>query len=125
MPDTLASCGNTSRSYNIINTHQITHTQADAMTTASNYQLRFTNLVKDEVTHIENLVRQKQRKMTNDQVEAEFRDWVPDTGFSCSRYTKIFKLTELYWLIKSFIAQVVEDTGQQQQAILSQTGFNG
>lgn len=40
------------------------------------------------------------------------------TRGSHSRDTKIFKLTEILWLSKSFIAQVVVERGQQQQAIL-------
>jgi hypothetical protein len=45
-------------------------------------------------------------------LEAEFLDSVPDTSFSRSKNTKVFKLIELYGLNKAFIEHVIEEKGQ-------------
>jgi hypothetical protein len=76
--------------------HCITQAQVDAMVVAANYQHHFPKLIKDEVAHIENLVKGKRQKTTNEQVEADFLDWLPNMGFSHSRNTKNFRPIELY-----------------------------
>jgi hypothetical protein len=43
---------------------------------------------------------------------------VQDQGFSILRDAKIFRVIEMYWMTKALIAQVVEERGLQQQAIL-------
>jgi hypothetical protein len=68
----------------------------DAMKDAKNFQERFSKDVKKEVTTMEQDIYQKRSNLFNLQLEIEFKDWVPDTGYSRSRDTKVFNLVELY-----------------------------
>jgi hypothetical protein len=40
--------------------------------------------------------------MSNEQIQEEFEGWIPDLGFSRTRDTTICRLTELYWMNKTF-----------------------
>jgi hypothetical protein len=90
----------------------------EAMKNAENFHCRFAQDVKNEVATMKQTICQKRRKLTKLQLETEFMHWVPDIRYSRSRESKTFKLIELYWLNKAFIAQVVDERGQQHQAIL-------
>ena len=54
-----------------------------------------------------------------EQIDEKYVNWVLDTCFFISKDSKYMKLVELYWLKKSFISQVIEEKGKQQQDILS------
>lgn len=93
------------------------------MEVAARYKRRFPTAIKEEVERTENLVREKHGNTSSNNIDAELMDWIPDKGFSWSKDAKYFKLVELYWYNKSFIVQVVEEHGVQQQGILDKLDF--
>jgi len=74
------------------------------MKAVTNYHCQFLEVVKYEMDAIEQTICEKRWDLSKYHLEAEFMDWVPNTSFSKSRDTKVFKLIELYWLNKSFIS---------------------
>ena len=42
--------------------------------------------------------------------------WILDTSYSESRDTNIFGMIKIYWLVKSLIAQAIEERDFQQQS---------
>lgn len=67
---------------------------------------------------METTIHNKCQKLSKDHVEAEFAGWILDPRYSRTCDTKIFRLTELYWLNKVFITQIVEEWESQYQDIL-------
>lgn len=68
---------------------------------------------------MEEAVRRKRKQVTRKELEAEFMQWVPNSGFSRTRDTKIFLLVELYILDEQGIhCPVVEEKATKQEAIL-------
>lgn len=80
--------------------------------------MQISTKIKATMATMEEDIKRKRQKLSKDDLEAKFKEWVPDSGNSRTRDTKIFKLIELYWMNKDFIAQVVEERGNQQQAIM-------
>lgn len=81
--------------------------------------------MKEVVERIENWVRKKRQQSTVEEMAAELMSWIPDPGVSRSREIKYLKMIALYWINKAFIADVVEETGMQQQAILQKLNKMG
>ena len=65
------------------------------------------------------MVSDKRKHIPIEQIDEKSVNWVLDTSFFRSNDTKYMKLVELYWVNKSFISQVIEEQGKQQQEILS------
>lgn len=76
------------------------------MEAAECYHKRFYADIKAEVAEIEDKVRED--------VDEVLLHWIPDTQFSRSRDTEFFRMVELYWHAKSFIALVIEEKGFQK-----------
>jgi hypothetical protein len=53
----------------------------------------------------------------------ELLQWMPDTRFLLSQDTKLFRMVEIYWHNKSFIAQIIEEKGFRHKAILHKLDF--
>lgn len=96
----------------------ITKAQTNTMRGAVDFHCKFPTETKAEVANMEHAIKRKRWKLPKEQLEAEFKEWVPDSSYSRTRDTKIFKLIELYWLNKAFITQVVEEKSSQQQAMM-------
>lgn len=43
---------------------------------------------------MEKKLKWQRQQLTKEQLEADFKDWIPDSGYSRTRDTKNFKLTE-------------------------------
>jgi hypothetical protein len=74
----------------------------------TNYHSQFLENIKQEMDAMEHIIHKEIREISKLQLEDEFMDSVLDPCFSRSRNTKVFKLIELYWLNKAFVAQVIE-----------------
>lgn len=87
--------------------HQrITLAKKEAMEAADCYHKRLSTDIKPEVGEIEDKVRED--------VDEVLLHWIPDTQFSRGRDTEFFRMVELYWHTKSFIALVIEEKAFQK-----------
>jgi hypothetical protein len=83
---------------------KITRAQAEAMQAAWNYHSRFPEDIKKKIDRMEKKVKRKRRGTPNEELKEEYVNWIPDTGFSRSRDSKVLRMIKLYWTNKSFIA---------------------
>lgn len=70
------------------------------------------------VANMDQVIKLKRWRLSQERLEAEFKEWASDISYSRTMDTKIFKFIELYWLNNIFIAQVEEEKGSQQQVIM-------
>lgn len=98
--------------------HHFTRAEKEAQATANFYHSRFPDSIKEEVDQMEVAIREKGKNISNEQIQEEFEGWFQGPRFSRKRDTKIFRITEMYWMTKALFAQVVEKRNLQQQVIL-------
>lgn len=96
--------------------HQrITLAKKEAMEAADRYDKRFSADIKAEVAEIEDKLRED--------VDEVLLLRIPDTQFSRTRDTKFFRMVELYWYTKSFIALVIEENKSFIALVIEEKGF--
>jgi hypothetical protein len=83
----------------------------DSMKVAKDFHKRFSFEFIEEMAQMQNLVLQKKKRLSKEKIEAKFEGWIPHTSFSYIWYRKIFRLIEIYWLNKAFIAQFQSHEG--------------
>jgi hypothetical protein len=60
------------------------------------YRSRFFETIKVELEGMEECIEAKRQKLSSDQIQVEFEDWVQDPMFSRTRDTKFSWIIETY-----------------------------
>jgi hypothetical protein len=97
----------------------------EARGVAMKYHRGFSSNIKAELVRIEKKVRERRVTILSEDTDDELKIWIPDTSFSHSCNTKYFRKIDIYWKTqtKSIVAQVIEEQGKQQKAILCKLEF--
>lgn len=94
----------------------LTRAQLDAMRTASDFQLQFSEDTKREIDDMEKKLKWQRQQLTKEQLEADFKDWIPDSGYSRTRDTKNFKLTEYTRSAKRLLCKLLRIRAANRRA---------